>query len=217
MFYYFIAAVITVCALIAVYLAIKLLTNAQWILGWLKGMAGLSLLFVGVLLVLVAFDFIGYKQVLNDKPLATISFERLGAQSYRAILVESDGRERRFDLSGDQWQLDARIVRWSNFIAAWGAKPAYRLDRLGGRYFSLEKERQNNRSVFSLMDESAMVVDVWPVLLESSHWLPIDAQYGSATYLPMEDGALYTVSLSASGLVAKPLNERAQEAVNRWQ
>ncbi|MDN3639695.1 cation/multidrug efflux pump [Simiduia curdlanivorans] len=218
MFYYFLATLIVILGLVAVYFAIKLLSNTGWLLGWLKGMVGLALFAIAALFVLVAFDLLGYKHVLNDKPIATLSFERLGPQSYRAILVESDGVESRFDLSGDQWQLDARIIRWSSLVAAWGVKPAYRLDRLAGRYYSLEKERQNTRTVYSLIDtETDSSVDVWPVLQASSAWLPIDAQYGSATYLPMDDGALYSISLSYAGLVSKPLNERAEAAVKRWQ
>ena len=218
MFYYALAILIVILGLVALYFAAKLLSNSHWLLGWLKGMFGLFLVSVAILFVLVAFDLLGYKHVLNDKPIATLSFERLGPQSYRAILVESDGVETRFDLSGDQWQLDARVIRWSSFVAGWGVKPAYRLDRLAGRYYSLEKERQNTRTVYSLIDEDAgSGVDVWPVLQASSEWLPIDAQYGSATYLPMDDGTLYSISLSYAGLVGKPLNERAEAAVKRWQ
>jgi hypothetical protein len=33
----------------------------------------------------------------------------------------------------------------------------------------------------------------------------------------MEDGALFSVVLSNSGLLARPLNERARVAVNRWE
>lgn len=218
MFYYVLAALIVILALVAVYYAVKLLATTSWVIGWIKGMLGLFLVVIAITFLLVAVDLIGYKQVLNDKPIATLSFERLGPQSYKAILVETDGSEKRFDLAGDQWQLDARIIRWSSFVASTGIKPAYRLDRLAGRYYSLEKERQNNRTVYSLLaDSSDSAWDVWPLLQASSEWLPIDAQYGSATFLPMEDGALYAISLSYTGLVGKPLNERAQEAVQRWQ
>src|SRR5690625_5714508 len=53
----------------------------------------------------------------------------------------SDGTEQEFDLRGDQWQLDARIIKWQGFVAAMGVKPGYRLDRISGRYYTLEDER----------------------------------------------------------------------------
>jgi hypothetical protein len=40
--------------------------------------------------------------------------------------------------------------------------------------------------------------------------------YGSATYLPMADGADYEVTVSQSGLVARPLNDAARLAVGAW-
>jgi hypothetical protein len=44
----------------------------------------------------------------------------------------------------------------------------------------------------------------------------VDALYGSATYLPMVDGALYEIKVSQSGLLARPLNQAAREAVGSW-
>lgn len=217
MFYYLLAILVVLIGLAALYFALRLLGNSQWLMGFVRGLTGLALVLAGAVLVLVAVDMLGYKQILTEKPLATISFERLGPQSYRAILVESDGREQRFDLAGDQWQLDARVLRWNNLLAGLGAKPAYRLDRLGGRYYSLEKERQGQRTVYPLDQHSTLGMDLWPLLESSGDWLPLQAKYGSATYMPMEDGALYAVSLTSTGLAAAPLNERAQEAVNRWK
>ena len=95
--------------------------------------------------------------------------------------------------------------------------PGYRLDRLSGRYYSLEEENSSPRTIYSLTSSSG-VIDVWQWLHEYGlAWNIIDASYGSATYLPMEDGALFSVSLSANGLIARPLNDRAQAAVDRWK
>ena len=43
-----------------------------------------------------------------------------------------------------------------------------------------------------------------------------DAAYGSATYLPMADGATYAVTLTQSGLVARPVNPAAKRATRHW-
>ena len=36
------------------------------------------------------------------------------------------------------------------------------------------------------------------------------------TYLPMADGALYDIKVSPTGLVARPLNQAARDAVGSW-
>lgn len=217
MFYEGLAIVVTAIGALLLFYSCKLLLRSGWFVGWLRGMLGLTLVAVGVSMALAAYDVLSYQQILKNKSIATLSFEQLNPQSYRAVLVDSKGYERRFDLKGDQWQLDARVLRWSDFWASIGVKPGYRLDRISGRYYSLEKERQSQRTVYPL-SQSEYGFDVWQLLNSSSLSAPIvDARYGSATYLPMEDGALYEVLLSNTGLVAKPLNERAQSAVSRWQ
>ncbi len=217
MFYDGFAVVMIFVGLLLLYFSARLLRRQHWFMGWLRGMMGLMLASAAVVCALIASDIYSYKQLLSEKSIATLSFERLAEQKYRAVLVNDKGHEQRFDLSGDQWQLDARIVKWNGFMAGMGIKPVYRLDRLSGRYYSLDSERNAERSVYAL-DKSELGVDVWHWLHTYTPELPwVDAVYGSAAFVPMEDGALYEVTLSHTGLLARPLNERAQSAVNRWQ
>ncbi len=217
MFYQGLAVFVTVVGALMLFYSLKLLARSGWFLGWLRGMFGLTLVLCGVSMGLAAYDVLSYQQIMKNKSIATLSFEELAPQSYQSVLVDSKGQERRFDLKGDQWQLDARVLRWPGFFSSMGVSPGYRLDRISGRYYSLEKERNSERTVYSL-SESQYGVDVWQLLHSGQYRLPfVDARYGSATYLPMEDGALYEVLLSKTGLMAKPLNERAQSAVSRWQ
>ena len=217
MFYEGLAVIVTVIGAIMLYYSMKLLAHTGWFVAWLRSMLGLSLVVGAVAMGAAAFDLLSFQQVVMKKSIATLSFEKLAPQSYRAVLVDSQGREQRFDLNGDQWQLDARILRWPVFLASLGASPGYRLDSISGRYYSLDKERNAQRSLHTL-SESQYGIDVWRLLQQvQSNVSFVDARYGSATYLPMADGALYEVLLSKTGLFAKPLNERAQSAVARWQ
>ena len=110
----------------------------------------------------------------------------------------------------------ARVLKWTDSLAQLGFKPGYRLDRLSGRYVSLEDEQNRPRSVVALRTDKP-ILDVWFWLHNVNRYFSlIDATYGSATYLPMSDGALFSVSVGASGLVARPLNDRAKLAVERW-
>ncbi|MDX1693034.1 MAG: multidrug transporter, partial [Ketobacteraceae bacterium] len=156
-----------------------------------------------------------YENLTAESPVATVSFDRSGEQEYRVSVVLADGSERRFRMKGDLWQMDAKIIKWYGLLAALGFEPGYKLDRLQGRYIELEDERSLERTVYAL-SEPDLGFDLWESI-QNSHWLPwVDAIYGSATYLPMADGAIFSVSLSQSGLVARPMNERAELAVNAW-
>lgn len=208
--------VITIGGLIA-YKALRILLRGSWILGWLRGMSGLLLLVVALALGLIAYDIFRYKQIMQEQIIATINFEKIEDQHFDAVLVDSKGNEYHYILRGDQWQLDARVIKWKGYLGTFGLRPAYRLDRISGRYYDLDQERTAPRTVYAL-NESLYSLDVWSWINKYPEWVPVvDAIYGSATYLPMADGALYEVSLSNTGLLARPLNAPAEDAIGAWR
>lgn len=217
MVYTALAGLIIIVAFVVVLLAGKLLFKGSWFLGWLRGMLGTALLVAAVVLMLTALDFYSYKQLSREQAIANLSFTKTGPQDFQVSLVDSSGIEQVHAIKGDLWQLDARIFKWSKTLASLGLKSGYRLDRLSGRYYSLEKEQSEPRTVYQL-GSSKSTLDVWAWLQKNGQYLAIiDASYGSATYLPMADGALFTVSLSNTGLLARPLNDRAKAAVDAWE
>jgi len=217
MIYEGLASASIILGLFVCYLSLRLLMKAGWFGGWIRGMFGLLLVALGLSLGLLAFDIVGYKQLIREKSIATLSFERISEQHFRVVMVEREGKEQRFILKGDQWQLDARIVKWPGLLASWGMKPGYRLDRISGRYYSLEQEKHSARTVYSLRD-SENPLDIWQWIQDYNENLPfVDAVYGSAAFLPMGDDALYEVTLSNTGLLARPLNDRAKKALEQWQ
>lgn len=174
--------------------------------------SGALLLAVAAALFLVSSNLNGYARLTREEPVAEISFETLGPQLYRATLARAPtGEAQSFALAGDEWQLDARVLKFSGIGALLGLETLYRLERLSGRYRDVEQERSAPRSVHSLAE--APLVDLWALAREKPRWLPfVDALYGSATYLPMADGARYRVSISPSGLLARPMNPAAEQA-----
>lgn len=216
MFYSLLSIILVIIGLAALAWSLKVLLRPGWIWGWLRGMAGLLLVVCSLTLAMIAFDIFSYKQIVAEKSIGTISFEQLGPQRFQAILVDTKGQEKRYELAGDQWQLDVRFIKWPSALAAIGVKPGYRLDRISGRYYSLDMERRGERTVYAL-DDSQLGIDVWAFFKErSGSFKLIDAVYGSATFVPMADKALYEILLSHSGVLARPLNEPAKVALNHW-
>ncbi|MGI1678256.1 MAG: cation/multidrug efflux pump [Cellvibrionaceae bacterium] len=216
MFYSALAIGAVLIGVLVVLASLKVLARSGWFLGWLRGMFGLVLITVGIFFAFSALDIYSYEQVVEEQVVATVSFEEIAPQRYKATLVDKKGNETRYELAGDQWQLDARMLKWPNSLSAAGIKPGYRLDRISGRYYSLEEERSSERTVYSL-NKSQFGVDIWAIFNGFGRSSIVDAVYGSATFVPMSDGALYDVRLSNTGLLARPLNDMAQNAVNRWE
>lgn len=201
--------VLVVAGLLLLLFSIYLLFKRGWFLAWLKGTFAIALVVGAAVALFSLMDVLSYQQLLSEVPIATISIYEKGDQQYDLTLVDADNNEHRFDIHGDQWQLDARLLTWVGPLAAAGQKPLYRLDRISGRYVSLEQARNGQQSVFSL-DQSSYV-DLWEVFNKFQTW--IDVSYGSAVYMPMENGAVFSVYLTAKGMNVRPINPIAKKVL----
>ncbi len=176
-----------------------------------------SLVFV-LLALLGAFAgsaLLGYRRLTTETPIATLDARQLGERHFAVRIDYPDGTRRTTDLHGDQWQLDARVVKWTPQAVVLGAPTVYRLDRLNGRYADTAMETSQPRSAVALADDNP--VDVLDLRRRFPEWLGwIDADYGSAAYLPLVDGGRYTVTLAPTGgLVARPADAATEERLRQ--
>ena len=202
-------------ALLALFIAARILFSPNWFLAWLRGTAGLAFLALALLVGVVAYDLRSYDAQVQDKPLVTLSFVADGAQRYRVNLLEG-GEEREVLLEGDLWQLDARLLGWKGLAALIGLEPGYRLEKLSGRFLAIEQQ-QNARHAQVQLAQSPYGIDLWRWLRLGQRDLFLsEPQAARVTYLPIADGAMFAVSLSPTGLLAKPLNQAAEQALKDW-
>ncbi|MEJ2761569.1 MAG: hypothetical protein P8126_08560 [Gammaproteobacteria bacterium] len=211
------ALVFLLLGLACLFLAVSQLRRRHLLRSGFQGTLSALLLAGAVLLILIGINLKTYQRLTYEKPVAELTFQQLGPQHFRARLSGVPGQPAgRYDLYGDEWQIDARILKWKPPATLLGLDARYRLERLGGRYRDIRQEREKPRAVYRLAPRSGL--DLWELLAGLQSYLGwVDAYYGNATYLPMADGARYEVSLTQSGLVARPANERARQAVSRWQ
>lgn len=207
---------VALLALLALLVAARVLWRSDWLLGWLRGTAGLLLLALAGLIGLVANDVRSYQPLPADKPLVTLGFQALGPQRYQVSLLQG-AEERLITLEGDLWQLDARLLHWKGLAGLIGLQPGYRLEQLSGRFLAIEQQdvAQFTRVALS---ESLYGIDLWRWLRAGQHDLfLLDAQARRVNYLPMADGAVYSVSLTPAGLLAQPMTQAADQALKDWQ
>jgi len=169
-----------------------------------------------VIMLLLAMNLRTYQRLVYEVPVAQVAFEAVSPKRfYVEIFNTRTGKKARYELLGDEWQLDARIVTWHGLATVLGLDPYYRLQRLSGRYLNISQERSSQKSAHSLYTEDS--VDIWSFLKDYQQWIAwIDVAYGSAVYLPMVDKASYVVSMSRTGLIVRPDNQAASDAVGQW-
>jgi hypothetical protein len=211
-------ALIIVCALLGILFLIasaRRLRRRRVLGGMAHGATALILFLLAALAVLIGSNLRTYQRLSYEQPAGELQLARTGDRQFNAVLSYPGGERANFELRGDEWQVDARVLKWRAFANLVGFDTAYRLERISGRYTKIEDERSQPRTVYDL--NSAGRIDPWELIHHYHSWVPwMDALYGSATYLPMSDGALYEIKVSQSGLVARPLNQAAREAVSSW-
>ena len=211
-------ATIVVCALLGLlflFAALRRLRRRRLMGGMAHGAAALVLLLAAACAALVGASLRSYQRLSYEQPAGELQFAKVGEREFNATLAYPNGERANFALRGDEWQVDARVLKWHAFANLVGFDTAYRLERISGRYTRIEDERTLSRTVYDLNPPGR--VDPWELVHRYRSWLPwVDALYGSATFLPMVDGGLYEIKVSQSGLIARPLNQAAREAVGSW-
>lgn len=212
-----ITILIALFGLLLLALACQRLYRARFLAATGSALMGFLLLSLAGLLFVISLNLHTYARLTHEEPVAQIVFEARGPQQYRATLAEvPSGEMQLFMLSGDEWQLDARVLKWQGWANLLGLDAQYRLERIGGRYRDIEQERNGQRTVYPLSENPGL--DLWLLSTQYPRWLPfVDAVYGSATYMPMADGARYEISITQSGLITRPMNPAAEAAAGSWK
>jgi hypothetical protein len=207
-------AILAIPALLAFLIASALLARRRRSAGigrFLRGLFGLGFLLVAMGLGALALALHSYRSLHADVPVAQIALREIVPQRFSATLTPEAGDSRTVELQGDQWEVDARVVRWQLPARLAGVPPLYRLERISGRYLDIQKEREATRSLFDLTDAGQL--DLWTLKRQFPQWLPfVDADFGSGAYLPMVDGGRFDLVLSPDGgLVAKPADQATRD------
>ena len=207
--------VFAVLGVILFILGIQRVWRRRVLAGSLEGLVGLLLLAIAALMAAISINLYTYDRLTHESTIAEVTFQEIEPQHFGAhVLLKNNTKI--LDLRGDEWQIDARVLKWRGMAVLIGFDTLYRLDRLSGRYRDITQERTELRTVHSLSEEQGL--DLWMIGRRYAPWIPwVDAVYGSATYMPMVDGASYTVSISSTGLLARPSNDIARKAIGEWR
>ena len=211
-------AILVVCALFGLLFLIaaaRRLRRRRVLSGMAHGATAIIIALGVVCAALIGLNLRTYQRLTTEQPAGELQLSRTGERQYNGVLAYPTGERASFALRGDEFQVDARMLKWTAFANLVGFDAAYRLERISGRYTNIDDERSRPRTVYELASSGR--IDPWELVRRYRSWLPwVDAVYGSATYLPMSDGALYEIKVSQSGIIARPLNQAAREAVSSW-
>lgn len=163
---------------------------------------GLLLLAAGALAAMIAIGTYGYTALTHEDVAATLLVQPTGPQKFSATVRYPDLREVKFELAGDEVYVDAQILKWKPIANLVGLRTAYELDRIAGRYRSIEQQRSATRTVFALSRDKPL--DLFDLRRRYTLLAPLlDAEYGSATYVAVSRPAELELRVSTTGLIMR--------------
>jgi len=167
-----------------------------------RALFGGVLVAIGALSGAIAIGMQGYAALAREDLAARVSVAPTAPQRFTATLRFSDGREAAYALAGDEIYIDAHILKWKPFANLLGLHTSWRLDRLAGRYRNIDDERSAPRTLHAL--GASDPIDLFTLRRRHAWLAPLyDAEYGSATFVPVGAPAELELRVSTSGLLLR--------------
>lgn len=165
-------------------------------------MFGVALFAIAGFFAALAVGVQGYRALTREEVAAIVETEPIGGQRFHARLRLPDGRVAVYTIAGDELYVDAHILKWKPIANLVGLHTAYELDRIGGRYRRLHDEQHAPRSVYGISDDKT--IDLFDLRRRYAVLAPlVDAEYGSATFVPVDEPARLEVRVSTTGLLIR--------------
>ncbi|MDX1504850.1 MAG: hypothetical protein R3221_03985 [Spongiibacter sp.] len=187
----------------------------------LRRRPGSSLLLLVVLtplsggLLLVSHDMMAYRNLAEEDKIGAIYIVENSPREFTLRIEHPDGEVAQYRVHGDQWRLEARVIRWDKAIASTGVKNLVKLQRVSGRYADLGRQAVSAATEHNIHRDE--VVDTWQWLRQGDLiWRWVDVDFGSGVFAPLVDGAAYGIYLGRSGMFIQPENPIAIQALRDW-
>jgi hypothetical protein len=197
-----IAALLGIVGFALAFSAFAALARARLLRFVFRALVSVVLLAAGAVLALFSLGIEGMQALTKEERAARIKVVPSGLQRYDATVTFADGRVETYDLAGDDIYVDGHIVKWTPLANMLGLHTSYRLDRISGRYRALEQENTARRTVYAI--GTPAMID----LVAIGKRLPLadffDAEYGSASYVPLAQPGELDLMVSTTGLLLRP-------------
>ncbi len=184
-------------------------------------MFGVPVAALGLAASLVAFNTQMFARLSQESDVAQVSVKAVDPSKdlYAVEVKRLDGSNltTTCNLQGDEWMIGGRVQKWKPWANVLGLDSTYVLDQVDNKYVSAARANGKSITACDLAGPPPAVNKVVPDSIV--YWLlgqsyTEDRRFGSASYMPMANGAVYKVVMTQSGLNAEPVNEAARNANN---
>jgi hypothetical protein len=180
---------------------------------------GAPITVIGLAACLLGFNAITFERLTHESAVADVRVTATDPAHnlYNVSITRLDGPKltQVCRIQGDEWDISARVQKWKPWANVMGLDATYTLDQVTNRYFTAER---GNGKLITACDlkgpppqVNSWVPKSWVYWLVG-HAYTEDRRFGSASFMPLTNGATYRVVITQSGLNAFPTNETAARA-----
>jgi hypothetical protein len=174
---------------------------------------------IGLAFSLLGVNVQSFARLTYEAPVADVSVKATDpAQNlYQVTVTRLDGPNQiqTCTLQGDEWEMSARVQKWMPWANVLGLDTTYTLDQIDNKYFNAARASGKPITACDLKGPPPTVNQYVPqswVFWIIDHSYTEDRLFGSASYMPLADGATYHVIMTQAGLNAEPSNDAAKRA-----
>jgi len=179
---------------------VKLLSSVRKLFGLL------IFSFITVSLSFLLLGIQGYQMLTSEILVAKVSIIPKSRQHFVAVVQFEDKPEQFFQLAGDEVMFEANVLKWKSWSTILGLKTAYRLDRIRGRYYKIEDEKNKPLTLYSLVEGDGLNIAEWRENYQHLSFL-LDVEHGSASFASAEGKKTFELMMTTSGLLLRPITE----------
>jgi len=150
----------------------------------------------------ISISIQGYNALTREELAATVEIFPVSKQIFMARITFPDSSEKQYKLEGDEFYIDAHILKWKSLANLFGLHTYYELDRIAGRYIDIEDETNKNRTVYSVAEDK--LIDAFDLRLKYPFLsFLVDAEYGSASFITTNAHKNLKIMVSTTGLLIR--------------
>jgi hypothetical protein len=172
---------------------------------------------VGLTAGLIGLNLQGYARLTYEVPLAHVAVKAVDPANKTFDVTVTRLDETRYvqtcRLQGDAWEIGGRFQKWKAWANEIGLNATYTLDQITNRYNTAVDGNGQRITACDLKAPQPKATQFLPAFVEKwvlKNMIVEDRLFGSASFMPMVDGAEYNVIATQFGFNAEPTNEVAR-------
>ena len=169
----------------------------------LRGTFTIFILLILVIVFLVLGNIYTYKRLVDEKPIAKLTFSFVNEHEYDATFRLANNCDAQiYKIYGDEWRIDAQFLKWKSWATLFDVDAMYRVERLSGRYSDVNNENSKQHIAYEIKPSSTLDLSNLADRYKGK-FPPVDTVYGSSAYKKMQPTFLYTVFRTQSGILIR--------------